>query len=251
MDGRPIMIIKTVLISLLMLAALAAAGQPRQPPAPAPSATAAPPVAAYTPLSKQATDRLLDQISNRLGVVRSFQSVFVQERHLAIFEDVLTGKGFCFFEAPDKFRWELAEPYVSVLIFNRNEVGKFEFKDRKLGAIDTGAGKAMSELLGQMTHLMRGDFKASQEAFTVSALQGKDTRIDLTPRIKALGEYIRAIELTLDPKTYQVFKIIIREPEGDFIQIVFSDVRENVPFARALFDTKNPSLTNAGPGRKG
>jgi outer membrane lipoprotein-sorting protein len=102
----------------------------------------------------------------------------------------------------------------------------------------------MSELLGQMTSLMRGDFKASQETFTVSALQGRDYRIVLTPRVKALGEYIRAIELTLDRDRYQVSKIVIREPEGDFIQIVFSDVRENVPFARELFDTKNPALKN-------
>ena len=75
-------------------------------------------------------------------------------------------------------------------------------------------------------------------------VKGKDYRIVLTPRVKALGEYIRAIELTLDHDSYQVSKIVIREPEGDFIQIVFSDVRENVPFARELFDTKNPALKN-------
>lgn len=232
----------SLLFCLALLSAGGAFAQQKAPgAAPAKEDAQTSATAAYAPIPKAELDKLLDKISVRLGAVRSFRSRFTQERHLALFMDVLRTSGTCYFQAPDRFRWELTAPYSSVLIFNHDKVAKFELSQNQLKYIQSGAYDVIKGLMGQMTGWMRGDFKESAGAFTLSVLNGPDWRLIMTPRSSKMSDYIKTIELSMDKQKFQVSRIVIREPEEDFIEITFFDTRENVPLDSGVFDVQHPS----------
>ncbi|MBI5016922.1 MAG: outer membrane lipoprotein carrier protein LolA [Deltaproteobacteria bacterium] len=203
------------------------------------AAAAAPPI----PLSPAATETLLGDVSRRMGAVRSFEADFTQEHHLSLYLDVLRARGVSYFQAPDRFRWELLEPYRSILVYNRTRVAKFEDRDGKMRFVDSGAYDVIRGLMGQMTGWMRGDFQAARDSFAMRALEGSDYEIELTPRSREMLTYIQRIEVHLKKEPLQVSRIVIREPEQDYIEIRFGTVRENVALRGEFFDTKSPLAT--------
>ena len=194
----------------------------------------------YQPLSPEDTSRFLDDVATTLGGVRTLRTSFVQEREIPLFLDTLKAKGVCYFQAPDKIRWELTEPYVSLLIHNTNKAAKFDMVEGSLRKMRPGAEDALREILGQIMSWIRGDFKSAREAYNLSLLKGPDYRLVLKPRAKGLGEIIQSVELSIHPKTLHVTAVTIREPEGGRITIRFKEGTINAPLEQALFDLDHP-----------
>lgn len=197
----------------------------------------------YSSLSTDESTALLQSISAHLGAVRSFDANFFQEHHLAMYLDVLKARGVSAFQSPDRFRWELTDPYRSVLIYNRGNVAKFEERNGRMQRVDSGAYDLLRNLMGQMTAWMRGDFKDAQTRFNLRALVGPEYQLELTPKAKEMLQYVRRIEVYLHKDPITIARIVIREPEEDFIEIRFENLHQNSSPADALFDTKNQSTT--------
>jgi len=199
------------------------------------------------PLADSEGEALLAHFADVMGEVRSFEAPFVQEHHLSAFLDVLKARGISYFRAPDQFRWELLEPYHSLLVYNRDQVAKFDVRDGKLQYVESGAYDAIRGLMGQLTSWMRGDFRATREGFSVKVYEGSEYEIALTPRSEQMLRYIQRIEVYLRKDPIQAARIRIREPEQDFIEIRFDEVRENAPLRPELFDSRNPWLSPPSP----
>lgn len=221
------------LILLLALAPPVVLGAGRPSPAPADNL--------YAPLAGDESTALLRKISQHLGAVRSFDADFVQEHHLALYLDVLKARGVSAFQSPDRFRWEMTAPYRSILVYNRGAVAKFEERNGRMTYVESGTYDLLRGLMGQMTGWMRGDFQDSQGRFSLRALVGPEYQLELIPKSKEMLQYVRGIEVYLHKEPISIARIVIREPEEDFIEIRFERLRPNSSPADALFDTKNQS----------
>lgn len=198
-------------------------------------------------LSAEKAALFFDRVAAQMGEVHSFSAAFTQEHHLSVFLDVLTANGVSYFQSPDQFRWELYEPYRSVLVYNSDRVAKFEERDGTLRYVESGAYDAIRGLMGQLTNWMRGDFRATRDGFTQRVFEGLDYEIELTPRSATMLQYIQHIEVHLRKDPIQVSRIVIREPEEDYIEIRFEVVRENASLRPELFDTSRPLVTSPLP----
>lgn len=195
----------------------------------------------YAALAADESAALLKKISQHLGAVRSFDANFVQEHHLALYLDVLTARGVSAFQSPDRFRWEMTAPYRSILVYNRGAVAKFEERSGGMTYVESGTYDLLRNLMGQMTAWMRGDFQDAQTRFSLRALVGPEYQLELIPKAKEMLQYVRGIEIYLHKDPISIARIVIREPEEDFIEIRFEHVRQNSSPADALFDTKRQS----------
>lgn len=193
---------------------------------------------AELPVSEQ--DVLMKRMTTSLQSVKNLKADFVQERHLSMFMDVLSAKGRLYFEMPERLRWELSEPYVSVLILNEGAVVKFNREGGKLVKMKLGMEDLLQEVLKQIISMMRGDLKKMREAYQVSLSQGRDYRLSMKPVSTGLAKIIKSLDLSIDPGSSHVTKITIREPQGDYIEIKFSGEEENRTLDARLFDLNNP-----------
>ena len=99
------------------------------------------------PLPAQEQNQILKTITEKLSAVNNLKAEFKQSRHMEILIDPLVSAGYCYFEKPDKLRWELTEPYQSILIYNANEVAKFDIKNGKAEKFNFGMEDLMREIL--------------------------------------------------------------------------------------------------------
>ncbi len=186
-------------------------------------------------LSPDETQQFLLRIRENLGSLRTLRADFLQQRRMEAFMDTLTAKGTCYFQAPDKLRWELKEPYHSALVYNQGEVGKFLYEDGRARRLNPPGREIMTEVLKFITGWMWGDFESTKKFFDLQIEEGDALLIRLLPRSTKLKDVVRSIELSVRDDPWQVNGVTIREMRGDEIVITFSRQERNVKLDEALF----------------
>jgi len=217
----------------LLLLSFCCLPQEEQPPA-------APVQQPYRELSAEERESFLKEMAAALKSIRSLRAVFVQERHLSLFVEPLRSRGVCSFERPGRLRWEVTEPYASLLILDGRGVAKFDRVEGRPRKLELGGADLLREVLGQITDWMRGDFSRAGESYRLKLERGEDYRLSLTPRSKELREMIHAVELSINPKTHRVTQVVIREPGQDDLSIRFEEERINLEFEPRTFDLERP-----------
>ena len=204
----------------------------------------------YRELSASEMEVILARTTENLQSVKNLKAEFIQERHMAMFLDVLSAKGVLYFEMPDKLRWELTEPYASILIFNSGNVAKFNREKGKYVRMNLGMEDMFRESLRQIISIMRGDFRKVQKDYNISMAYGGDYRLVMRPVSAGMAKVIKSLDLSIDQRSNHVTKIVIREPKGDSIEIRFSGQEENSALDQRLFDLSNPlTLDHSGTGK--
>ena len=196
----------------------------------------------YEKLSPSQQDEFLKNISKNFEEINTLKTDFIQVRYLDIFLEPLTAQGICYFEKPEKLRWELLQPYPSIMVYNKKQVAKFDFNDGKLRKLHLDTDDIMREILGQITSWMKGDFTQTSDIYTLSVFKGKDYLLTFTPKSKEMAKNIQSIELSLNPVSQHVTKVTIREKKEDRIEISFLNEVINVKFEDTLFDLDKPKL---------
>ncbi len=143
--------------------------------------------------------------------------------------------GVVYYQRPGRMRWEFAAPEKDLIVSNGaklysyqpdlNQVVEMPVKD----AFRSSAATAF--LLG-MGNLKR-DFKASIPA---DAPSSGLLRLKLVPR--SGGE---AIELGLDPKTYDIVALRLADQLGNVTSLRFSDIRTGLALEPGLFAFTAPA----------
>lgn len=191
-------------------------------------------------LSSTEQTRVLNEFSSRLKAVKSFQAEFVQDRHLRAFLDVLHSKGIIQFEAPDKLRWEVRDPYLSVSILNGKKAAKFDIENGKVTRM-SGMEDYLYDVLQQIAVIIRGNFEGLGKTFHIKiGRKDKQCILHLQPIDQSLSKTISGIEIVSDDQLDRVQQVKIFEPQGDRIEISFSQLSEGVIFGPGVFDLRKP-----------
>ena len=184
---------------------------------------------------------LLDQIQKELSSIKTLETDFIQTRHLAIFEDELISEGKLYYVLPDQMRWEIQKPYRSALIFNQNQMVKYEIRDGQPRKMELAVAALFTEIMNQMMHILKGNFQAIEKQYTINAELEENVTVTLKPRSSKLSTIIGSFVFTMHPKTYRVKKLNLKEGSKDDIEVVFQNEKENKFLDPSLFSMKNPS----------
>lgn len=200
-------------------------------------------------LSADEAEAFILDMADVLKTNHSMQVDFKQERHLSMFLEPLVSKGICFFKDPGQLRWEIFEPYKSLLIFNDNSVAKYDFEQGDPRRLNLGSEDMIREVLAQIMDWMKGDFRDSAEIYNIRIFKNGKFLLRLIPRSAELLKNIQFIELQIDLLTKHVTQVIIQESEADFVRIGFFNEQNNLDLDGQLFDLKNPLIWIRGTGR--
>ena len=196
----------------------------------------------YSTVSERRKAEIHKSIETNLHTLNSLKADFIQERHIALFLDVLESRGALSFERPNKLRWELKEPYRTILLFNDNDVAKFRIEAGKIKKANFGMEDLLRGVLGQIISILKGDFSKSMDAYNMEVLEGNNYLLKLTPKSEAMAKSILSLELFFDKKSLQMSQIIIREPQDDFMKIVFSEHKVNGAIDKQVFNIEEPEF---------
>ncbi len=198
------------------------------------------------PLPIDEQNQILQTITEKLNTVYNLKAEFKQSRHMEILIDPLVSEGCCYFEKPDKLRWELNKPYQSILIYNSNDVAKFDVKDGQTIKLNLGTEDLMREILKQIIFWMQGDFSKASEIYELKILKSDTFKLVLIPKSNELLRSIQSIEMVFKNDLKNISTISIKESAENYIKIEFRHEQNNINIDNKIFDTEKP-LINLKP----
>lgn len=193
-----------------------------------------------TALTESELETLLDELEGTLGTLKTVQVSFVQEKHLAIFRDVVRAEGSLYFSSPDSLRFEITRPFRSVLVARGRSVAQYEFIEGQWEKLRTGGGQVILMVTGQIGAWMRGRFREQNGMYSISAREEDLTHVILTPKDEELARHISRIEIVLSEAHSNIVRLEIHESRGDYTSITFFAHGHNVELPDAIFRTSGP-----------
>jgi hypothetical protein len=160
----------------------------------------------------------LAEIQAASDQVRSFSSEFVQERRLALFAEPVFFHGSLTVVRPDRLRWEFTSPVPSVLIFSGERGMRCNDKAPPVH-FDLGSDPIMKTVAEQLWLWLGGDYSRLNDLYLMEKSGPSSLRI--TPKEKAVSEYITAVTITFNKTSRQPEKVEIADPGGDATIISF------------------------------
>lgn len=184
-------------------------------------------------------DAFLARVEKQMSAVRSVAASFHQEKKLAIFKDVVRSTGVLAFANPNLLRWEIREPFRSILVVAGREVRKFEFADGQRRPLQLGRGAdLLLVVMERIRQLFVGKFDRNE--YTVDAAEKPVPTIRLTPKSGGLGQLL-SIELRLLPGLDGVETVTIQERSGDSTVMRFTQLARDVTFTEGMFSVTDPA----------
>ncbi len=183
----------------------------------------------------------LEDVNRTLASANTVFTHFVQERHLALLKEPLRSEGYLCFQQPGRIRWEVTNPYKSILVSDGSGVAQFEWVDEKWKKLDLGLAAAMQHVVAQIAGVMKGQYSRESREYSVDLAQtASGPVITLIPRNEKMRRMIQAIEVHLAPDLKATRQVVLREKDGDFTTIQFDVQAVNVKFDEQTFSRQTP-----------
>jgi len=199
-----------------------------------------PALGAVEELPPSKLDALLTEIEDELGDIHSLKVEFLQEKHLSIFMEPVQAKGILLFRRPSHIRFEITDPFHSVLTVRGRSMSKHERVDGKWLKLKPASLDSVLVVTGQIASWLRGRLREEEDVYDISATAEDDPTVFLRPKDARLRKQITRIELRFRKGPWRVATLVIYEPNGDFTFITFHDEEHGIQFPDRFFDTSDP-----------
>jgi len=192
--------------------------------------------------TNSATGVTLDEISRAMGGVKTVFARFVQERHLSLFQEPLRSEGFLCCQKPGRIRWEITQPYRSVLVSDGSGVAQFEWIDDQWKRLDLGLVDAMQQIVNQIAGIIEGRYASRKQEFEITVAPSEAGPVlTLVPQQEKVRKLMRAIEVHLAADLKGTRRVVLRESNADFTEIRFEEQVTDGVFPPATFDRAKPA----------
>ncbi|MBL9137318.1 MAG: outer membrane lipoprotein carrier protein LolA [Verrucomicrobiales bacterium] len=182
-----------------------------------------------------------NDISQAMAGARTIFCRFVQDRHLALFQEPLRSEGYLCFLRPGRVRWETTIPYRSILVSDGNGVAQFEWSDDRWKKLDLGLSIALEQVLSQIAGVMEGNFASDRRGYSATVTSEADgPKIVLIPQNEKIRKMMASIEVHVSADMKGTRRVVLRETGGDYTEIRFEDQVINGILPERTFDLRNP-----------
>ena len=181
---------------------------------------------------------LVDRMQGFYERTEDFTADFRQEYVYKAFNRTVVSTGTVAFQKPAKMRWEYLTPSKRSFVLSADRIYALDPEAQTL----TKAALPTSQLSASVTFLW-GKGKLSDE-FDISRTECKEclgTLLTLVP--KKPDARFREVQLDIDPKSAQVRRSIVIDPDGSRNTITFSNLKANVGVPKESFQLKPPPGT--------
>jgi outer membrane lipoprotein-sorting protein len=183
----------------------------------------------------------LAEISAAMARAGTVFSRFVQERHLSLFDEPLHSEGYLCFRKPGQIRWEITSPYKSILVSDGPGVAQFEWVDEKWKKLDLGLAYALQNVVAQIAGVMEGRYTGDRRDYSASVTNGAGGPVvTLVPQNETMRQMMAAIEVHLAADLKTTRRVVLREADGDYTDIRFSEQTVGLTLPLRTFDLAAP-----------
>jgi outer membrane lipoprotein-sorting protein len=190
--------------------------------------------AGYTPVKDVA--KFTEQCSAVAQKTLAIKSDFTQEKNLAMLSEKIVSKGQFWFKKDNRLRMEYTTPYKYLMILNGGNM--YIKDDKKESTVSLKSNKVFQQINKIILDCVQGNIFNNTD-FTASGFENNTTyKVALVPVAKALKDFFKSINITMDKKDFSVTAIEMIENSGDNTILHFNNKELNTTVPDALFTVK-------------
>ncbi len=194
---------------------------------------------------KEQAGKFLAELEARHGGDKSLAAVFDQEKHLKMLKAPLAAKGRICFVPPGRLRFEITQPFASVLLYSTGDIRRFEQENGKWKTLDARAVRVMVLVMEQISHWMQGKFQEQSQVFDTTVAPAPEQRVTvrLRPKHERFREFIEGIDIAVGPPPeLRIQAITVREPGGDYTEMRFTREWRGLALPDSVFEVPDAPL---------
>ncbi len=175
----------------------------------------------------------LAALQQQAAGVTTLQGDFIQEKHLAMFQEVLISKGRFAFVRPDRLRWELIEPVASGFVLKGDKGRRWNARSGTEEAFELSKEPVMRFVSEQLFAWVGADFSKLRARYRISVVQSAPVILKLVPL--DAGGFLDHLEVAFAKDGRYPEMVEVHERGGDFTRIRFLNMSVNVPLPPSRF----------------
>ncbi|MBE0596281.1 MAG: outer membrane lipoprotein carrier protein LolA [Desulfuromonadales bacterium] len=184
------------------------------------------PLGASGPSATPEVDAVLTHLRQMSSGLQTLQSDFVQEKHLSVFQEVLTSRGRFLFARPDKLRWELTEPVAAGFVLSGDQGRRWHARSGRSEPFDLEREPVMKLVAEQLIAWAGADFQRLRQQYRIQVVTAEPVVLRLEPKGAAAG-FLDHLRVAFAPGGRHVAAVEIHEKDGDSTRIRFENGRIN------------------------
>jgi outer membrane lipoprotein-sorting protein len=189
----------------------------------------------FTPVEN--VEALKNMLQENTRDITTIVSDFIQEKHLAMLDEVLISKGRFIFKRENSLRWEYNEPIEYLIIIHK---GEFMIRDEnRVSRYEIESNPVFREINNIIVNMVSGRLP-DEDDFKVSFYEnGLQYLTELSPAKPEVGNILSTIQVYLDKKDLTVSKVKLIESSEDHTIIRFINKQLNIELQEDVFSPDN------------
>jgi outer membrane lipoprotein-sorting protein len=207
------------------------------------------------PRSAQAQpSTLLDSWLNSQTNIQTWSADFTQTRRLKSLTEPLTASGHVWFAAPNRFRWELGSPPLTIAVRQPDRLWVVYPKLKRaeeypLDAAAAGPWKDTLALLDAGFPRSRAEVESRFNILSQTTTNGIH-ELRLQPKSETARKFMPEIKIAFDAHTFALHSTELQFTDGSTMENVFSKPVVNPPIDEAVFTPETNGLKIVQPFKK-
>ncbi len=170
---------------------------------------------------------LLNALRQEASRTRTIACDFVQETHMALFDEVVSSEGKFFFKRPDMVRWEYTNPFSSGFVMQGEKGREWDEATGQVRNFTASGSPQMAVVTKQIVAWTTFDIQWLETQYDIQAEAHPAPHLRLTPRGKTVRSFIQHLDFYFSKDRSVLKRIELHSPDGDFTRIRFSNHRIN------------------------
>jgi outer membrane lipoprotein-sorting protein len=187
------------------------------------------------PVHARADASVLDDLQCLAGAIRTISSSFTQEKHLALFDEVMVSKGDFAFQRPSSLRWEYTEPFRSGFLLKDGAGKEWDEASGTVRPFTVASSPTMSMVAEQIMAWTTFDIPWLQSRYEITQCGAAPVVLELRPKSETAREFLERIVVTFSADRTTVSELELHETDGDYTVIRFTGVRINAALPQTIF----------------
>jgi outer membrane lipoprotein-sorting protein len=179
-------------------------------------------------------DPILALLQKRAANVETLASDFIQEKHLAVFREVLISKGLFLYARPDRLRWELTDPVRSGFVLEGEKGRRWHQHTGRSTPFTLSREPVMKLVAEQLLAWAVADFDRLRKQYQISVIGRAPVALRLEP-LAGAEEFLDHLQVVFAADGSHVQSVEVHERGGDFTRIRFIDGVVNGPLPADAF----------------
>lgn len=189
-----------------------------------------------TALAQQSVDdALLAAIQAEAETITTIASDFTQEKHLALFDEVMISQGKFAFAKPAALRWEYTTPFKSGFLIKDGSGVEWDEASGDTRPFTVKSNPAMGMVADQIMAWTGFNIEWLKERYDIKQLAEAPITLELRPKSETARSFIQKLVVRFGQDKRTMNQIELHEADGDFTRIIFTNQAVNAPLPAETF----------------